>query len=444
MKHRRLVRALLCSLLCTLPLCGRAQYRSPSYPRPDESETVTQLRACVDSLCMASLGGRGAGTEGERAAAAFVGRCLQEAGIDLISAPEGDTFGLRQEQGDTLVSRNVVGFIPGYDPQLRNHYIVIGARLDNLGTRMLTVDGRSVERIYPGANGNASGLALLLALARKLQAERVLLRRSVLVVAFGASLRDQAGAWYFLNRSFADSGNIDAMVNLDMVGTPSAGFYAYTASNADLNARLSALASSLQPVRPETVALEPCPSDHRAFYDRKIPSVFFTTGRYPEYNTPRDTPSILEWEGMERELEYLRNVCVDLAQGPAPSFLPAEKPRDGKDAPVPYYECDVKPAFLGSSDPAVFLRKWVYVYLKYPPAAVTQGIQGKVEVSFEIGADGKVRDVRVLHGVHPLLDEEALRVISASPDWRPGRLRGKKVRCAVSLPVEFRLEKKKK
>lgn len=434
-------------LFLALFSCGalRAQYRTPAYILPDESETVQLLRSCVDSLCAASLEGRAAGSEGERGAAAFVTRALERAGVDVLSGPDGEVFGMGQPQEDTLVSRNVVGFIPGYDPQLKDRYIVIGARLDNLGIRTVSVDGERRTQLYPGANGNASGLAMMLALAARLQSEKVLLRRSVLLIAFGSSLPGHAGAWYFLNRSFPDPGAIDAMVNLDMLGTGSSGgFYAYTASNADLNALLENLNQSLQPVRPELVAREPCPSDHRVFYDKKIPSVFFTSGRYPEYNTPRDTPSILEWDAMERMCEYLRNFTVALARGAAPSFLPQEEKRDGLKDAVPYYECDVRPAFLGSSDPSVFLGKWVYVYLKYPAEAVRQGIQGKVLVDFVIDRDGKVRDVRVLRGVHPLLDAEAVRVISASPDWRPARLRGKKVRSEISLAVEFRLEKKKK
>ena len=181
---------------------------------------------------------------------------------------------------------------------MRDKYIVIGARLDNLGTSTVTVDGESRQKIFYGANGNASGLTLLMQLARKLSTNSVLLKRSVLLVAFGASVDPCAGSWYFLNRSFPDVENIDAMVNLDMLGTPSNGFYAYTASNVDLNSLITGLSGSLQPVQPRIVAVEPVNSDHRMFYDKEIPSVFFTTGMYPGYNTDKDTAWTLEYEGM--------------------------------------------------------------------------------------------------------------------------------------------------
>ena len=371
---------------------------------------------------------------------------LSSYGVDLLSDPEGDLFGLRQESGDTLRSRNVIGFIPGYDPALRDHYIVIGARLDNMGCSDIMVNGEKRQTIYYGANGNASGLAMLAQLARKLKTNSVLLRRSVIIAAFGSSLDMGAGAWYFLNRSFAGADKIDAMINLDMLGTGSSGFYAYTASNRDLDAIITRLSGTLQPVQPKLVSLEPVNSDHRVFYDRQIPAVFFTTGMYPEYNSDRDTASVLEYDDMERELEYIYNFTLDLVNGVRPEFREKDERRKKyvKDEDVvPYYECDVKPVFLGSSDPSVFMSKWVYVYLRYPREAVQAGVQGRVLVDFVIDTRGRVTDVKVIKGVSELLDAEAVRVISASPDWKPARVRGKKVKCEMSLYVDFKLERRK-
>jgi protein TonB len=98
--------------------------------------------------------------------------------------------------------------------------------------------------------------------------------------------------------------------------------------------------------------------------------------------------------------------------------------------------------FLNSQDPRQFLEKWVYQYLKYPEAALVNGVQGRVMVEFIIDKDGKVTDARVVKGVSDELDAEALKVVSASPKWKPGRVNGNKVRTSITIPVEFRLEKK--
>lgn len=442
-----IMKRLILLLQLFLPLCATAQFVTPGYSDLGESEMVRAMKADVGFLASAALEGRAAGSEGELEAARYMSARLVETGADLLYGNDGDLFGMKQETGDTLRSRNVAAFIPGYDSKLKNRYIVLCARLDNLGMATVNVDGVPVSRTYYGANGNASGLAMLIQLASRLYTNRVLLKRSVLILAPGASLKDCAGSWYFLNRSFSDVASIDAAVELNMLGTGSSGFYAYTASNADLNKVVTSLSASLQPVQPKLVAAEPCPSDHRSFYAAEIPSVMFTTGMYPEYNSHRDTPSVLEYDNMEREVEYIYNFVVELAGGAAPEFNPSEAARElylaDRGEVIPYYECDYKPTFLGSSDPAVFLSKWVYVYLKYPQEAVRRGIQGRVLVDFVIDEKGHVTDVRAVKSSDPMLEEEAVRVIKASPDWKPGRVRGKKVKSRISLNVEFRLEKKK-
>ena len=437
--------AVFCAALVSM--AAHAQYAgsSDAYSELYDSETVSSFKNHVSFITAAQLDGRKAGSEGEKAVAGYVYSCLKGYGVEMLTPAEGELFGIARNQGDTLTSRNVYGFVQGYDRTLNGHYIVIGARMDNLGTNVMTVDGQKVTQIYAGANGNASGVSMMLELARLVSTNSLLFRRSVIFIGFGASSETYAGAWYFLNRSFKDSGLIDAMVNLDMVGTGQNGFYAYTASNSDLNSVLASLSSQLQPVYPELRADELYPSDHRAFYSSEIPAVHFTTGRYTEHNTPRDTESILDYGMMERELEYVYNFVLELAStGRGITFRngPAQVRTQGAEDVVAYYDCDQRPMFLNSTDPRQFLEKWVYQYLRYPEEAVMNGIQGTVQVNFIIGKDGKVRDVSIAKSVDPSLDNEALRVVSASPKWRPGRLRGEKVATSMTVPVEFRLEKK--
>jgi len=424
------------------------QYRSgDAYSQLYDSETVSSMRTHVRELSAASMEGRAAGSEGEKEAASYVWNRLKEYGVELLTPQEGETFGVKTENGDTLTSRNVIGFVQGYDKNLRDRYIVVGARLDNLGTMTMTVDGKPVERIYYGANGNASGLAMLVELARMVKTNEIMFRRSVIFVAFGASNNAYAGAWYFLNRSFSDVDNIDAMINLDMLGTGYNGFYAYTSSNADLNALVRTLSGELQPILPEITSEEPYPSDHRAFYSKEIPSIYFTTGQYPQHNTVRDSQGIMDYDAMERELEYIYNFTLALANTQMTlSFRPVQiEGMSGEaDKAVPYFDCDQRPQFFGSSDLRHFLREWVYQYLKYPQSAVRDGVQGTVMVQFVIEKDGKITEVKIAKGVDEELDAEALKVVGASPKWKPGKVGGKKVRASVTIPVEFRLEKKGK
>jgi TonB family protein len=438
--RRRLVTA-LAALLLLGPAVG-AQYRN-TLQDLDDSETVRALKGHVAALSAAQLEGRKAGSEGERMAAEYLEEKFREYGIDILSS--GSEFGVAAGE-DTLHSRNVTGFLQGWDKNLNGHYIVIGARMDNLGMDTLMVNGVPTPRIYYGANGNASGMAMLLELAQKLSYARSLLRRSILFVGFGASRETFAGSWYFLHRSFEkDADKIDAMVNLDMLGMSSGGFYAFTSSNEDLNTVVSALQGELLPIQAQLTVQQPYPGDHIVFYDAEIPSVLFTTGRYQEHDTGSDTFDILDFEGMEGELEYIYSYVQRLCNGPRPLFRnDAVAPKTS--APVgifAYSDVDVKPMFLNSPDPATFLERWVYQYVKYPKYAVDNGIQGRVLVSFVVNEKGEVQDVKISRGVHTILDDEAIRVVSASPKWRPGRLNGKKVKTAMTVAVDFKLDKNK-
>jgi len=105
---------------------------------------------------------------------------------------------------------------------------------------------------------------------------------------------------------------------------------------------------------------------------------------------------------------------------------------------VPFMIVENKPKFNGHEEDSYF-RNWVHSQLNYPESAVENGVQGRVTVSFTIDTDGSVRNVRVLRGVDASLDREAVRVISSSPKWEPGKQRNKAVRVSYIFPVVFEL-----
>ena len=86
------------------------------------------------------------------------------------------------------------------------------------------------------------------------------------------------------------------------------------------------------------------------------------------------------------------------------------------------------------------LAKHVVAETKYPNKARKKGLEGKVFVEFVIDTDGAVVDVAILRGVHPLLDNEAIRVVQSFPDFIPGQQRGKPVKVRYRLPMNFALD----
>ena len=104
---------------------------------------------------------------------------------------------------------------------------------------------------------------------------------------------------------------------------------------------------------------------------------------------------------------------------------------------VPFRHVEVKPSFNGGD--ANEFSKWVNSHLNYPPKAKKNGIQGRVTLQFTIKADGSMSDVKILHGIDKDLDKEAVRVVSMSPKWEPGSIKGKPVNVTYTFPVIFQL-----
>lgn len=85
-------------------------------------------------------------------------------------------------------------------------------------------------------------------------------------------------------------------------------------------------------------------------------------------------------------------------------------------------------------------RAWVMQNVKFPQIAADNNIQGRVVLSFVIDKDGRLTDIEVLQSPDRSLSEEAIRVLSKSPKWSPGKQRNQTVRVKYTLPVEFRMQ----
>ena len=104
---------------------------------------------------------------------------------------------------------------------------------------------------------------------------------------------------------------------------------------------------------------------------------------------------------------------------------------------IPFQLVEEKPSFMGG-DPNEF-SKWVNQRLVYPEIAKENGVQGRVTLQFTIESDGRLTNVKVLRGVDSSLDQEAVRVVSSSPRWTPGKQRDRAVRVTYTFPVIFQL-----
>ncbi len=103
----------------------------------------------------------------------------------------------------------------------------------------------------------------------------------------------------------------------------------------------------------------------------------------------------------------------------------------------PFLRAETMPSFQGG-DLNTF-RKWVQDNVRFPQIALENGIQGRVTLTFVIEKDGRLTNIQVLQTPDRSLSEEAIRVLSKSPKWSPGKQRNQTVRVKYTLPVDFRV-----
>ena len=104
---------------------------------------------------------------------------------------------------------------------------------------------------------------------------------------------------------------------------------------------------------------------------------------------------------------------------------------------IPFQFVEEKPSFMGGDANA--FSKWVNERLVYPEIAKENGVSGRVTLQFTVNTDGTVSNIKVLRGVDPSLDKEAVRVVSMSPKWTPGKQRDREVKVTYTFPVIFQL-----
>jgi len=119
------------------------------------------------------------------------------------------------------------------------------------------------------------------------------------------------------------------------------------------------------------------------------------------------------------------------------NYVEDVKTEEVEEEAIPFALVEEKPKFNGGD--ANEFSKWVNQNLVYPEIAKENGVQGRVTMQFTVNPDGSVSNVKVLRGVDSSLDQEAVRVISMSPKWLPGKQRDRAVKVTYTFPVIFQL-----
>lgn len=172
--------------------------------------TPEGVGAHLEFLSSDALEGRETGSEGIDRAAIYIADHFRQAGVKPFYPQYRDT--LENYQG---YAANVVGYLEGTDPELKDEWVVIGAHYDHIGT-VTAVDGDSIAN---GANDNASGTVAVMEIARKLAAVKDR-RRSVLFALFTAEEKGLKGSAHLAKRLKNEGRKVYTVINFEMLGVP--------------------------------------------------------------------------------------------------------------------------------------------------------------------------------------------------------------------------------
>jgi aminopeptidase YwaD len=216
-------------------------------------------------------------------------------------------------------TENVVAVLPGSDPHLKNDSVVIGAHYDHIGFGHYgTRNSRTEGQIHHGADDNASGTAVLLDLARQLSESDIKPARTIVFAAFSAEELGLFGSRHYVNHPTVPLSSTKAMINLDMVGRLRDGrvtvFGTRTAQEFSGIVKSAATELGLEIGESDGIG----PSDHMAFYSKKIPALHFFTGLHSDYHAPGDTWDKLNLEGMAKISELVLATIRSIANTNAP------------------------------------------------------------------------------------------------------------------------------
>lgn len=216
-------------------------------------------------------------------------------------------------ESETARVRNVMAVLPGEGPNA-DEYIVVGAHYDHVGYGGAGSLAPGVRAVHNGADDNASGTASVLELARLLSQREEPLGRSILFILFTAEERGLLGSQHFVNNPTVPLDKIVAMINLDMVGRLKEDkLIVYgTGTAPEFKGWIEELAKAYG-FELKAVPTGFGPSDHTAFYAKKIPVLHFFTDLHEDYHRPSDDADKINYEGMARIVAMVYDVVERLA-----------------------------------------------------------------------------------------------------------------------------------
>ncbi len=288
-------------------------------PAPSTRAPLARLAPAFDAdrlmehvrfLAGERLKGRGNGTPELKEAADYIAKVFEGAGLAVAR----DTWEEEGGPGGNTKIENVIGTIPGTDPRWKDECVVVGAHYDHLGLGWPDVRAGCEGEIHNGADDNASGVAVLLELARILGPTKP--PRTIVLVAFGGEEWGLRGSRRFV-KTMAQRPT--AMVNMDCVGRLGAQKLTLLGTGtADEWKHIAMGVGHVTGVEAVCIPQDPGGSDQVPFHEAGIPAIQLFTGAHEDYHRPTDDIEKIDAPGMAKVATFLRETVVYLSERDRP------------------------------------------------------------------------------------------------------------------------------
>ena len=297
---------------------------------------TARMAADIEWLAAPEREGRGAGSRGLDAAARYVAERFERLGlVPLSSSAQGEDryfqlFTMIGENDAPVPTKNVIGVLPGTNPALNGQALVVSAHYDHLGFGWPDAHGGAKGQLHPGADDNASGVAVMLEIARLMANARP--ERSVIFAAFAAEEAGLQGARHYVRAAQAPGAayplsSTIANLNLDMVGRLADGkVTVFGTSSARELPFIFMGAGAVTGVPVQAVAQEINASDHTAFVEAGVPAVQVFASQASDYHRPSDTPDKIDEAGLGKVAAVLKEAVDYLAVRPEPLTFTGSAP----------------------------------------------------------------------------------------------------------------------
>jgi len=290
----------------------------------------------VEFLASPKLQGRGLGSEGLASAARYVAERFQQMGLE----PGGDQGGYFQKftvdkgpQGTPVEALNVIGMLRGSKPEWKNQSAILSAHYDHLGLGWPDSHKADEGLSHPGADDNASGVSVMLELAKALKASGPP-SRTLLFIAFSAEEAGLKGSSFYVDHPTMPLGQMIGVINLDTVGR---------LANDKISVLGAGTASEWPPifrgagfvtgVESRIIPDSMQSSDQVSFIRKNVPAVQLFTALNADYHRSSDTPDKIDAAGLVKVASFAREGIAYLAERDTP--LTNTIPRGGPGTPPP-------------------------------------------------------------------------------------------------------------